>query len=91
MINYIPTIDQKELKVGVVYFDGQFDDACMAISLAKTTAQFNVVLLNYMKVEKINKNRDGISESVIASDLETKEKYQIQSKAIINTTGVLIM
>ena len=41
-----------------------------------------------MKVEKINKNRDGISESVIASDLETKEKYQIQSKAIINATGV---
>ena len=88
MINYIPTIDQKELKGGVVYFDGQFDDARMAISLAKTAAQFNGVLLNYMKVEKINKNRDGISESVIASDLETKEKYQIQSKTIINATGV---
>ena len=36
MINYIPTIDQKELKGGIVYFDGQFDDARMAISLAKT-------------------------------------------------------
>ena len=41
-----------------------------------------------MKVEKINKNRDGISEGVIASDLETKEKYQIQSKVIINATIV---
>ena len=88
MINYIPTIDQKGLKGGIVYFDGQFDDARMAISLAKTAAQFNGVLINYMKVEEIKKNREGISEGVIASDLETKKKYQIQSKVIINATGV---
>ena len=88
VINYIPTIDQKALKGGIVYFDGQFDDARMAISLAKTAAQFNGVLLNYMRVEKIIKNRNSISEGVIASDLETKEKYQIQSKVIINATGV---
>ena len=51
-ICHIPTIDQKELAGGVIYFDGQFDDARMAISLAKTAAQFDGVLLNYMKVEK---------------------------------------
>ena len=40
MINYIPTINQKELKGGIIYFDGQFDDTRMAIRLAKTTTQY---------------------------------------------------
>ena len=87
-IRHIPTIDQKELAGGVVYFDGQFDDARMAISLAKTAAQFDGVLLNYMKVERIIKNEEGIVQGVIALDLETHKKYHIQSKVVINATGV---
>ena len=87
-IRHIPTIDQKELAGGVIYFDGQFDDARMAISLAKTAAQFDGVLLNYMKVERIIKNEEGIVQGVIALDLETHKKYHIQSKVVINATGV---
>ena len=87
-VRHIPTIDQKELAGGVVYFDGQFDDARMAISLAKTAAQFDGVLLNYMKVEKIIKDEAGIVQGVIALDLETHKKYHIQSKVVINATGV---
>ena len=87
-VRHIPTIDQKELAGGIVYFDGQFDDARMAISLAKTAAQFDGVLLNYMKVEKIIKDEAGIVQGVIALDLETHKKYHIQSKVVINATGV---
>jgi len=87
-VRHIPTIDQKELAGGVVYFDGQFDDARMAISLAKTAAQFDGVLLNYMKVEKIIKNEEGIVQGVIALDLGTHKKHHIQSKVVINATGV---
>jgi glycerol-3-phosphate dehydrogenase len=87
-IRHIPTIDQKELAGGVIYFDGQFDDARMAISLAKTAAHSDGVLLNYMKVEKIMKNKEGIIEGVVALDLETQEKYQVHSKVVINATGV---
>ena len=87
-IRHIPTIDQKELAGGVVYFDGQFDDARMAISLAKTAAQFDGVLLNYMKVEKIIKNEEDIVQGVITLDLETHKKHHIQSKVVINATGV---
>jgi len=87
-VRHIPTIDQKELAGGVVYFDGQFDDARMAISLAKTAAQFDGVLLNYMKVEKIIKNEEDIVQGVITLDLETHKKHHIQSKVVINATGV---
>jgi len=87
-VRHIPTIDQKELAGGIVYFDGQFDDARMAISLAKTAAQFDGVLLNYMKVEKIIKDEAGIVQGVIALDLETHKKHHIQSKVVINATGV---
>ena len=44
--------------------------------------------LNYMKVERIIKNEEGIVQGVIALDLETHKKYHIQSKVVINATGV---
>ena len=41
-----------------------------------------------MKVEKIIKNEEGIVQGVIALDLETHKKHHIQSKVVINATGV---
>ena len=34
----IPTIEQKDLAGGVIYYDGQFDDARLAVTLARTAA-----------------------------------------------------
>ena len=35
-IEFIPTIEREGLKGGIIYHDGQFDDARMLISLART-------------------------------------------------------
>lgn len=87
-IKYIPTIGQKGLKGGVVYYDGQFDDARMALSLAKTAKQFNGVVLNYMEVIDLIKNEEDIVSGVKAKDLESGKVHAIEAKAVINATGV---
>ncbi|MHA7102311.1 glycerol-3-phosphate dehydrogenase/oxidase [Roseivirga pacifica] len=87
-IGHIPTIDQKGLKGGVVYYDGQFDDARMALSLAKTARQFNGVVINYMKVTGLLKNDEGIINGLTATNLESGKSYDIEAKTVINATGV---
>src|SRR3984957_5285881 len=50
IIQRIPNIRQKGLKLGVLYHDGQFDDARLAISLAVTGIEQGAALLNYFRV-----------------------------------------
>src|SRR5690606_9049753 len=44
----IPTIETEGLRGGVVYHDGQFDDARLLIHLALTAAEQGATLLNYV-------------------------------------------
>ena len=46
----LPTLKENHLEGGVVYHDGQFDDARLAINIAQTTAEKGAVVLNYCKV-----------------------------------------
>ena len=87
-IKSIPTLVNNGLKGGVVYQDGQFDDARMAISLALTCADYGGTVLNYMEVTGLLKNDEDIIEGVEVRDLEKKENYRLKAKAVINATGV---
>lgn len=87
-VEHIPTIDQKGLKGGVVYYDGQFDDARMALTLAKTAYQYNGVVLNYFEVTGLEKDEHEIICGVKGKDLESGKHYSIKAKTVINATGV---
>ncbi|MCK5278414.1 MAG: glycerol-3-phosphate dehydrogenase/oxidase [Cyclobacteriaceae bacterium] len=87
-IKSIPTLVKNGLKGGVVYQDGQFDDARMAISLALTCADYGGTVLNYMEVTGLLKNDEDIIEGVEVRDLENNENYRLKAKAVINATGV---
>lgn len=87
-INAIPTLVQKGLKGGVVYQDGQFDDARMAVALAQTCADYGGVVLNYMQVTDLTKDEENLISGLVAKDLETGLMYKIKSKTVINATGV---
>ncbi|HVN07853.1 MAG TPA: FAD-dependent oxidoreductase, partial [Terriglobales bacterium] len=49
-IERLPTIRQDGLRSGVIYFDGQFDDARLLINMVATAAQQGAALLNYCAV-----------------------------------------
>ena len=46
----IPTVEPDGLRGGVVYYDGQFDDSRLAVTLVRTLADLGGVPLNYTRV-----------------------------------------
>jgi len=86
-IKRIPTIENKGLRGGVIYYDGQFDDARLVINMVHTAADQGAVLLNYFQVTDFIKHHSYII-GVIAKDCETGKEYEIKSKVVINATGV---
>lgn len=85
----LPSIQQKNLRGGVVYHDGQFDDARLAINLAQTCLEQGATVLNYMRVTGLLKQNGKIC-GVTVKDMETCVKYELKSKAVINATGVFV-
>jgi glycerol-3-phosphate dehydrogenase len=88
-LELIPTIETEGLKGGVIYYDGQFDDARLAVNLAQTCTDNGGTLVNYMKVTGLLK-ADGMVNGVKATDLETGREYDIKARVVINATGVFV-
>ncbi len=80
-------LNLKGLNGGVIYYDGQFDDARLALNIAQTSAEYDGTLLNYFEVCKLLKS-DGKVTGVVAKDLENDETYELKSKVVVNATGV---
>lgn len=89
LIRRIPNIRQEGLKSGVLYHDGQFDDARLAVSLALTALGKGATLLNYFRVTGLTKRLDQIN-GVRAVDAETGKPYTLKGKSVINATGVFV-
>jgi glycerol-3-phosphate dehydrogenase len=89
LIRRIPNIKQNGLKLGVLYHDGQFDDARLAVSLALTGMEQGATLLNYFRVVGLTKEGNKIN-GVQAKDQETGIQYVLRAKTVINATGVFV-
>ena len=87
IIKLIPNVKKNGLKGGVIYHDGQFDDARMAISLAQTAENHGATLINYFGVEDLIKENEMIA-GVVARDSIENKTYKIMAKGVINATGV---
>ncbi|SHM59631.1 glycerol-3-phosphate dehydrogenase [Chitinophaga jiangningensis] len=85
----LPNIKAAGLKGGIVYHDGQFDDARLAVNVAQTAAAHGAVLLNYCKVTGLKKTNGQIS-GASAQDIDTGQQLDINAKVVINATGVFV-
>jgi glycerol-3-phosphate dehydrogenase len=85
----IPTVEPKGLRGGVIYHDAQFDDARLAVSLARTLEDIRGAPLNYMKVVRLRK-AGGRVAGVFARDQDHPDRplYEIRARVVINATGV---
>ncbi|HLF46328.1 MAG TPA: glycerol-3-phosphate dehydrogenase/oxidase, partial [Chitinophagaceae bacterium] len=86
-LDLVPNLDPEGLRGGVLYHDGQFDDARLAIHLAMTAADHGAVVINYMGVEELMKSNGNVC-GVKAKDNLANKEYEIKAKAVINATGV---
>jgi glycerol-3-phosphate dehydrogenase len=86
-VRRLPTIKMEGLRGGVIYFDGQFDDARLLIHLAATAVAHGAVLLNYTPVTALTRTPDGFIDGVSFQDLESGEPFTAQARVVINATG----
>ena len=86
-IEKIPNVNQKELNGGIIYHDGQFDDARMAISLAHTIEENGGTVINYFKWDSFCYENGKVS-GIHATDQITKMPYELKANVVVNATGV---
>ena len=86
----LPMLKQAGLVGGVVYHDGQFDDARMAITLAQTCVDHGGICLNYVKVTELQKDQNGKLSGVKAVDQLTGKELVLNTRLVINATGVFV-
>ncbi|MCA9285485.1 MAG: glycerol-3-phosphate dehydrogenase/oxidase [Phycisphaerales bacterium] len=82
----IPNLEDDGLRGGTLYHDGQFDDARLAIALARTAADRGAVVLNHAPVVAIERRGDTVV-GVVAHDLEREQELRLQAKVVVNATG----
>jgi glycerol-3-phosphate dehydrogenase len=83
----LPTIKTDGLRGGVVYYDGQFDDARLLVNLVATAADQGATLVNYARVVGMTKGDDGFIDGVVANDLESGAEWTIGARVVINAAG----
>jgi glycerol-3-phosphate dehydrogenase len=84
----LPALEPEELRGGVVYYDGQFDDARLLIHLALTAADYGATLLNYCPAVSLLRDSEGYVNGLIARDSESGEDLQVDARIVVNATGV---
>ena len=83
----LPNVNPDGLTGGIVYYDGQFDDARLLINLIATAADHGATLLNYAKVTALTKSSDGLINGVQWQGAESGEIFQTRAKVVVNATG----
>ena len=85
----LPTLRTEGLKGGVRYWDGQFDDARLALALARTAASLGALLVNHCPVTGLV-HEGGKLVGLRCHDAETGQRFEVQTRCVINATGVWV-
>ncbi len=84
---HLPGFDRKNLKGGVLYWDGWTNDAMLTIHALNDAANKTATVLNYVEAKKF----DAVEENIVALtclDRIANEAIKINAKVFINATGV---
>ncbi|MFU2050811.1 glycerol-3-phosphate dehydrogenase/oxidase [Bordetella hinzii] len=85
-----PAVKGKRLRGGVLYYDGQFDDARLAISLMRTLFDQGGTAINYVRVTGLSRDAQGRVDGVQTEDVIGGARHAIRGKCIVNATGVWV-
>ena len=85
----LPTVRAKGLHGGVKYWDGQFDDARLAVALARTAVAQGAVVVNHCRVTALQHRAKKVV-GLSATDTETGELFEVNAACVINATGVWV-
>ncbi|WP_298932526.1 glycerol-3-phosphate dehydrogenase/oxidase [uncultured Ramlibacter sp.] len=85
----LPTARPEGLKGGVKYWDGQFDDARLALALARTAAARGALLVNYCPATGLV-HEGGKVAGLRCQDSESGRTFELKARCVINAAGVWV-
>ena len=85
----LPTVRTRGLSGGVKYWDGQFDDARLAVALARTAVARGACVLNHVRCVGLRREAGKLC-GVELEDAETGERFTADAACVINATGVWV-
>jgi glycerol-3-phosphate dehydrogenase len=83
----LPGVKSQGLRGGILYHDGQFDDARYAITLLRTLQDLGGVAVNYVEATDLIEHGGKII-GIRARNNEDDSILEIQARAVVNATGV---
>uniref|UniRef100_A0A7R9V8C5 Glycerol-3-phosphate dehydrogenase n=1 Tax=Chlamydomonas euryale TaxID=1486919 RepID=A0A7R9V8C5_9CHLO len=93
-MNFMPTLAEKNpethagLKGSILYYDGQFDDSRMCVTLATSAASAGAITLNHAECAELIKNEEGKVIGAKMKDNLTGKTHEVYAKVLLNATGV---
>lgn len=88
-LKLLPNAQPHGLKGGVKYWDGQFDDARLALALARTAATRGALLVNYCAATGLVHDGGKVT-GLTCEDRETGRSFRIQARCVVNAAGVWV-
>ena len=89
VLGLLPGVRRQGLRGGVLYWDAQFDDARLAIALARSAAARGAIVLNHCAVTALH-HTDGKLSGLTAQDHESGESLNVMAGCVVNATGVWV-
>ena len=83
----IPNLQARALSGGVLYHDGQFNDARLALALARTAEDHGAVVLNYARCTQLLRAGGRVTGARVV-DVETGQEVSVQAGVVFNATGI---
>jgi len=83
----IPGIATARLAGGVLYHDGQFNDARYALALARTALDHGATVINYARCERLIQENGRVAGAVVR-DVESAAEVTVRARVVINAAGI---
>src|SRR5215212_4820306 len=82
-----PALRPDAISGGILFHDGQVDDARHTVTLARTAARYGATVVSSVRAESFLRAGDRV-DGVHAGDVETGERFDVHGQVTINATGV---
>ena len=82
-----PMLAADNLKGGIVYYDGQQNDARMNLMIALTGTQAGAAIANYVGVTGVVKDAGGRAAGVEVRDELSGRAFTVRARGVVNATG----
>ena len=85
-LNRISTLSDRGLRGGVLFHDGQFDDARLGWAMVRTAVSLGCVALNHAEVTGLVESR-GTVKGVRVRDLTGGAEWEVRGAVVVNAAG----